>query len=798
MTEIFIKLLNMSIAASWLVLCVIALRLVFKKAPRWTMCVLWAMVAIRLLCPFSIESALSLVPSAETVPETIVHSESPEIHTGIEYFNSTVNPIISEGLAPIPESRVNPMEIIGAAASVIWVAGMAAMAVYATVSYVKIRKRAGEALEEEKGVWICDRVDTPFILGVFRPRIILPSDLPEGDRQYVIAHEKAHIKRLDHIWKPLGFLLLTVYWFNPLLWVAYILLCRDIETACDEKVIKSFGEEAKAPYANALINCSASKRLITACPLAFGETGVKSRIRSVLSYKKPAFWIIAVAVVASVVLAVCFLTDPSSVKSKNMQEFLEEQIIEHHRGGYSDGEFCCTEFKVLGSEKHKEDITVYMLVLYQEYDKINGKVEHVSGAYIPTAVTVRDENGELSLVEYWEPRDGTYYANDIKDRFPLLSAIKALNGDHYIEKLEANCQKKAEKYFSKSSDKSDNGGQTVGPQVESDVKIYVCHDSPERVFSPNVTLSEPEGTFHFSFSAFSSEYIAGRYERTDAELILRTDGDNSKVYVFTLGEDDTLIFDAERSAKIPSYRYGEGKEPQCPVPDGAVFSRSDDYWTSQLPVIDTIDHDLNGDGYPENITLTHGPTSGVNSLMIHVADVKNEKEYSEWWGCDFESASLSRDGDRLAVVFERRLANVDGLWAFETVCTYVSIENDELVFETKDSSTGSVFLKYYDLEKNKQSVSQSEINAVCEKMYEMYGRTDPDTGFDYYCVVDCAFDVDGVKYYLIYWKWLVEDENGEYHHASTITNFVMSEDLSDLHGAFIEDDGTLIIYNNLS
>ena len=289
-----------------------------------------------------------------------------------------------------------------------------------------------------------------------------------------------------------------------------------------------------------------------------------------------------------------------------------------------------------------------------------------------------------------------------------------------------------------------------------------------------------------------------RYERTDAELILRTDGDSPKVYVFSLGEDDTLIFNAERSAKIPSYRYGEGKEPQCPVPDGAVFSRSDDYWTSQLPVIDTIDHDLNGDGYPENITLTHGPTSGVNSLRIHVTDVKNEKEYSEWWGCDFGSASLSRDGDRLAVVFERRLANVGGLWAFDTVCTYLSIENDELVFETKDSSTDSVLLKYYDLEKNKQSVSQSEINAVCEKMYEMYGRTDPDTGFDYYCVVDCAFDVDGVKYYLIYWKWLVEDENGEYHHASTITNFVMSEDLSDLHGAFIEDDGTLIIYNNLS
>lgn len=322
MNEIFIKLLNMSISAGWLSLFVIALRLILKKSPRWMVCVLWAMVAIRLLCPFSIESALSLIPSAETVPEEIIYSESPEIHTGFESFNSAVNPVISEVLAPAPQSRVNPMEIIANAATVVWIAGAAGMAVYALVSYVRIRKRVSEAVRDGD-VYVCDRVDSPFILGLFKPRIIIPSDMDAGDRQYVTAHERAHISRGDHIWKPLGYLLLTIYWFNPLMWVSYILLCRDIEAACDEKVIKKLGEEAKKPYASALINCSAQKRMISACPLAFGETGVKGRVKSVLSYKRPGFWIIAVAVVACIVAGVFFLTDPGRSDSPKQESTSE-------------------------------------------------------------------------------------------------------------------------------------------------------------------------------------------------------------------------------------------------------------------------------------------------------------------------------------------------------------------------------------------------------------------------------------------------------------------------------------------
>ena len=318
MTELFLKLLNMSINASWLVLAIIVLRLILIKAPKYIRCIMWGLVGIRLVFPISIESVLSLLPSGETVPAEIIYSENPTIHTGIELINSTVNPIISGSLAPTPAVSVNPMQIILFIASVIWAIGVAVLVCYTLISYIKISKSVNEAAFERDNIYICDKIDTPFILGVIKPKIYLPSFLSESDSEYVIAHEKAHIIRRDYIWKPLGFLLLTVYWFNPVLWVAYILLCRDIELACDEKVIKNMGEEIKKPYSNALINCSVPRKMIAACPLAFGETGVKGRIKSVLSYKKPAFGIIALAVALCIAVAVCFLTNPEETpKSEN-------------------------------------------------------------------------------------------------------------------------------------------------------------------------------------------------------------------------------------------------------------------------------------------------------------------------------------------------------------------------------------------------------------------------------------------------------------------------------------------------
>ncbi len=312
MGDVFIRLLNMSISAAWTVAAVALLRLLLKKAPKYISCLLWILVAVRLICPVSIESVLSLIPSAETVPPEIVYQQMPQIHTGVSFINSAVNPVIGDTLAPAPGNSLNPLQVITEVSGLIWVVGLAAMLIYALASYIRIAVKVKISAPLERGIYLCDNVDTPFILGIFRPRIYLPSEMDGGTQSYVISHEKAHIKRLDHIWKPLGFLLLSVYWFNPVLWLGYILLCRDIELACDEKVVHGLTGEEKKGYSAALLSCSIPKRMITACPLAFGEVGVKQRIKSILNYKKPAFWVIAIAVTVTLVAAVCLLTDPVS------------------------------------------------------------------------------------------------------------------------------------------------------------------------------------------------------------------------------------------------------------------------------------------------------------------------------------------------------------------------------------------------------------------------------------------------------------------------------------------------------
>ncbi len=310
MVEAFLRTFNISITVSYIVVAVMLLRVLLKKAPKWVNCVLWALVGVRLIIPFSIEAAWSLIPSAHTVPEYIGNSPSPSINSGIPIVNEIINPVISETFAPNFSSGVYPMEKFVTVVSIFWGAGVIAMIIYGVISYLRVKRKTAPSIEFYDNVYYCDDIDTPFILGVFRPRIYLPSGISERDMKYVIDHEKAHLKRGDHIWKPLGFLLLAIYWFNPLLWVAYLLLCRDIEKACDERVIKDMDFSDKKGYSEALIGCSVHRRVMAVCPLAFGEVSVKGRIKSVLDYKKPTLWIIIVAVVACVGVGVFFLTDP--------------------------------------------------------------------------------------------------------------------------------------------------------------------------------------------------------------------------------------------------------------------------------------------------------------------------------------------------------------------------------------------------------------------------------------------------------------------------------------------------------
>lgn len=310
MSAVFVRLVNMSISASYLVLAVIALRLLLKRAPKWLTCLLWALVAVRLVCPFSLESTLSLIPSAQTIPPRIEYAQNPAIQSGIPAINSAVNPAIAESFTPNPANSVNPLQVVLFALSILWLIGVCTMLLYALISYLRLRKTVAPSFCLRGNVYEVDGLPSPFILGLFRPRIYVPSQMDASTLDYVVRHEKAHLLRRDHWWKPFGYLLLAVHWFNPLLWVAYVLLCRNIELACDEKVVRSMDDPHKAAYSQALLSASLPRHRIAACPLAFGEVGLKQRVKSILHYKKPAFWLVLAAVLICIAAAVCFLTDP--------------------------------------------------------------------------------------------------------------------------------------------------------------------------------------------------------------------------------------------------------------------------------------------------------------------------------------------------------------------------------------------------------------------------------------------------------------------------------------------------------
>lgn len=326
MGEIFLKLLNMSITASWLILVVLSIRLFFRKMPKWVNCLLWGVVAVRLIVPFSIESSLSLQPSAQPIQSSTVTSGEvsayvPSVDSNLSIVENTINPVLAETFSYSAEDSVAPLQVVTEVAGIVWMIGMILLLVFALGSMIRLSILVRESVVYKDNIYICDGVKSPFILGIVRPRIYLSSSLAEDEIEYIVAHEKAHLNRKDHLWKPLGYLLLCIYWFNPLCWIAYVMLCKDIELACDEKVIRDMNFEDKKEYSRVLLSCAIQRRLVMACPLAFGEVGVKERVKTVLNYKKPAFWITLIAILVCVIVSMCFLTNPE----KKMQE---ETILE--------------------------------------------------------------------------------------------------------------------------------------------------------------------------------------------------------------------------------------------------------------------------------------------------------------------------------------------------------------------------------------------------------------------------------------------------------------------------------------
>ena len=343
MNELFLKIINMSISASWLVMAVLILRLVLKKAPKWVNVLLWGIVAVRLICPFSFESALSLIPSAETFPEKAISGPSFDVQTGITPVDNRINDYLGdryfEGVT-VPANNGNHMMNI---LSIVWTIGILLLIAYTVISYWRLHREIDTAVRYKDNLFQSENVSSPFVLGLIKPRIYLPFSINGQDLEHVVAHEQAHIRRKDHWWKPLGFLLLTVHWFNPFVWLSYVLLCRDIELACDEKVIRELGNEQRADYTQALVACSINRRTIAACPLAFGEVCVKERVKSVMNYQKPAFGIVILAVIACVGVAVCFLTNPITVDDHFGAEIYEPTPSEQIDEKYDNEEFVITK-----------------------------------------------------------------------------------------------------------------------------------------------------------------------------------------------------------------------------------------------------------------------------------------------------------------------------------------------------------------------------------------------------------------------------------------------------------------------
>lgn len=334
MDAVFLKLLNMSITAGWIILAVFVLRLLLRRMPKRFICALWAIAAVRLVCPLSFESAFSLIPSAETVsPEVVRYEKEPAIDSGVPAINDVLNPVVRDNFTRTPGASVNPLQVWVWAASVVWAVGLAAMLGYAAVSYLRIRKQVQESvplwdkLDKMDNIRLCDTVQSPFILGIVRPQIYLPSGMDEEQMSSVLAHERVHLRRGDHIWKPFAFLLLSVYWFHPLVWAAYILFCRDMELACDERAVMDMDLDGKKAYCQALLACSMPKRVVLSHPLAFGEGRVKQRVKLVLHYRKPAFWVMAAAAILCAAVAVCFLTDPRKDGGEKTGEEQERSAI---------------------------------------------------------------------------------------------------------------------------------------------------------------------------------------------------------------------------------------------------------------------------------------------------------------------------------------------------------------------------------------------------------------------------------------------------------------------------------------
>ncbi len=496
MSTFFLDTLNMSFIASFVVIAVILLRLALKRAPKWITVLLWSLVAIRLICPISIESTMSLIPSDNPLPTEIITGNSFNINTGMNIVDRPINEYLDshyyEGVTVPADNGIDIMQTL----AIIWLCGVAAMLVYAAASYIRMRLRVREAVKLDGNIYSCDSVETPFILGLVMPRIYLPSNISNADSEYVIKHEKAHLKRFDHVIKPFGFMLLSVYWFNPLFWIAYTLLCRDIELACDEKVIKQSGEDIKAAYSEALINCALPRRMIAACPLAFGEVGVKSRVKSVLNYKKPAFWIILAAVIAIIISSICLLTNPARTKIENIESL---SLDTAHEAAYIV--YLTVDGQSYKSAPASLDRALIKDILQLEVSQRPISQNRSEDRIAPNRIVLENERTPAQLmlsrllgnqICFNDDFTEVFINNDVK---PTLS-YKVIN------------PKKAKRLFSELQNKITEFRRTSSQSVSLYGYSYKkLNKSGNEVDNARIILDRDNGTYQFNYSLLSKTFI---------------------------------------------------------------------------------------------------------------------------------------------------------------------------------------------------------------------------------------------------------------------------------------------------
>lgn len=438
MKDLFLNILNMSITSTYIILGIIILRYVLKNIPKKYRLILWGCLGIRLICPFSFESIFSIVPHNPIY----IDKKIPTFELG---NNETINPIIQN---PISQT-INPIEMILSILCIIWIIGSFSLIIYTIFEYFKMKKRINESILLTDNIYLSDRINTPFIFGIFKPRIYIPSILDEKEIHYVVAHESIHLKYHHHQIKMFSYLLLILHWFNPIMWFAYSMLCKDLELICDELAIKHFDLNERKEYLTTLVHCSSTKEKILS-PMAFAEIGVKERIQTIVRNKKPTRILFALSLVLFIIFSLCLMTNPRFNKNidNELYAYLTTELLEiDQRYKQRENDFHYVEIEVLGVEEENEIITVYAI----EYGASYGyglEMFKDTGHLIPMVYTIEKKNNQYQLLEIWQPEDGEGYGDSIKDKFPLTLEGKALYPFDY--KKEKNGKEKAIEYFEKN------------------------------------------------------------------------------------------------------------------------------------------------------------------------------------------------------------------------------------------------------------------------------------------------------------------------------------------------------------